>query len=183
MPRNRQRRYAVNTGKCLDCPTLFTEADHGGRKRCQPCSAAHYRKACQAAARRSHEKRRVTPEFKAARIQQERIYRIMHYGITPAELEAILAAQGGACAGCGRRPTGRRLDIDHKHQPREKKATRESRRPMVRGLLCHLCNRAVGILRDNPTTLRRLADYLDRPPAVTVLSKRIPSGSRGKEGA
>jgi hypothetical protein len=31
-----------------------------------------------------------------------------------------------------------------------------------RGLLCDRCNRGIGFLQDNPATLRRLADYLER---------------------
>jgi len=42
----------------------------------------------------------------------------------------------------------------------------------VRGLLCSLCNSALGMARDSPELLRRLADYLERPtsPSQEMLS-------------
>lgn len=92
------------------------------------------------------------------------------YGITPEEFDQIMEVQDGVCAGCHRAPsTLRHLDIDHKHQRREAKASPESRRPLVRGALCHRCNRALGVVFDSPETLRNLADYLDNPPAQSVL--------------
>lgn len=65
--------------------------------------------------------------------------------------EAMLAAQGGHCALCPRRPKPeRRLDMDHNHQTMK-----------IRGLLCVPCNRAV---RDWMTSewARNLAKYLKK---------------------
>ncbi len=75
------------------------------------------------------------------------------YGIEAAEYDRRLAEQGGACAGCGYVPPsgGRRLAVDHDHVT-----------GVVRGLLCWRCNTVLGWARDNPRTLRRLADYLER---------------------
>lgn len=54
-------------------------------------------------------------------------------GLTDEGYEALLAAQGGGCAICGRPPSERRrLDTDHDHKTGR-----------VRGLLCHRCNRAL----------------------------------------
>lgn len=55
------------------------------------------------------------------------------YGITLDEYEAMLAAQGGRCAICGKQAGKRRLSVDHNH------ATGK-----VRALLCIGCNVAVG---------------------------------------
>lgn len=41
------------------------------------------------------------------------------------------------------------LKIDHCHQ-----------HDRVRGLLCHNCNVALGLVKDNPRTLENLAAYL-----------------------
>jgi len=49
------------------------------------------------------------------------------YGMTPADMQALLSAQGGVCAICGTAP--KRPCIDHDH------ATGR-----VRGILCHPCN-------------------------------------------
>jgi Autographiviridae endonuclease VII len=81
------------------------------------------------------------------------------YNISKAEEDAILAAQGGVCAGCGtdvmhrHRLSGRRVSmhIDHCHLTNR-----------IRGILCGKCNRAIGLLSDDPALLRRLADYLEK---------------------
>lgn len=57
------------------------------------------------------------------------------YGITPEEYDELLARQDGRCAMCREEcATGKRLAVDHDH------AT-----GAVRGLLCHACNRALGV--------------------------------------
>ena len=77
------------------------------------------------------------------------------YGITLAEFEAMLAAQGGRCATCSAAATSdarhSTLHVDHDHVTGR-----------VRGLLCSGCNHALGKVNDDPVVLRALADYLDR---------------------
>ena len=78
------------------------------------------------------------------------------YGITPEQYDAMVAAQHGRCAICGRIPTGRPpnghlLQVDHDHET-----------GLVRGLLCLRCNRAIALLRDDPAVARRAAAYLRR---------------------
>lgn len=75
------------------------------------------------------------------------------FGITQSDYDAMLAVQDSACAIC-RRPTEesyKGLHIDHDH---------ESGR--VRGLLCHRCNMALGLLGDSVTVLAEAIAYLDR---------------------
>ena len=81
-----------------------------------------------------------------------------HYGITADQYAAILSVQNGCCVGCRMPPTNKRLVVDHDHITGE-----------VRGLLCDACNRAIGQLRDDPATARRLADYLEDPPAAKII--------------
>jgi len=80
------------------------------------------------------------------------------YGITVADYDAMLARQGGGCAICGsknprsrgyKRNTEAAFCVDHDH------ATGR-----VRGLLCTGCNRAVGLIYDNPATALTMASYL-----------------------
>ena len=74
------------------------------------------------------------------------------------EYETLLEKQNWVCAVClspetmvdKRSGKTRRLAVDHNH------AT-----GMVRGLLCCACNQTIGRLKENPDTLRRLADYLE----------------------
>jgi hypothetical protein len=74
------------------------------------------------------------------------------YGISLPDYEELLQEQGGVCAICARPPRGRRpLDVDH--DPDSGK---------VRGLLCGNCNRAIGLLDENPELFDRAKDYIAR---------------------
>jgi hypothetical protein len=67
------------------------------------------------------------------------------YGLTSAEVEAMIEAQGGTCATCPGKPE----HVDHDH------ATDK-----VRGVLCFNCNQALGNVRDDPEVLSNLIDSL-----------------------
>jgi hypothetical protein len=74
------------------------------------------------------------------------------YGITQEEHDAMLASQGGECALCGSdSPNSANASwaVDHCHSTGR-----------VRGILCHPCNTALGLLKDNTDTLLRAVDYL-----------------------
>ena len=82
------------------------------------------------------------------------------YGLSVAEFEALRLAQDDACAIC-RKPFAATIPcVDHDHST-----------GAVRGVLCHRCNRAIGLLGDNPTTLEAAIRYLtDRGPIRFVNS-------------
>jgi hypothetical protein len=92
------------------------------------------------------------------------------YGLSEQEYAALLRHQHGRCW-CCRRATGasKRLAVDHDHSCTRGHPTSEGCRQCVRGLLCGVCNRLVGFLRDDPETFERMADYLREPPAREVL--------------
>jgi hypothetical protein len=74
------------------------------------------------------------------------------YDLTEAEFDAMLVAQGGGCAICRTSEPGGpygRFNVDHDHETGR-----------VRGLLCHGCNVALGILGDNAEAIRRVLAYL-----------------------
>lgn len=81
--------------------------------------------------------------------------RLARLGLTVADYDRMLAEQGGRCAICGadRPGAGRtgRWPVDHDHVTGR-----------VRGLLCHPCNRAIGLLRDLPEVADAVAAYLRR---------------------
>jgi hypothetical protein len=79
--------------------------------------------------------------------------RLKHnFGLTVEDYDRLLHLQGGVCAGCGSPPSDRRrLSVDHDHTT-----------GCVRGLLCTNCNRALGLIYDNPRTLSNLAKYLEK---------------------
>jgi len=70
------------------------------------------------------------------------------YGIGQAEVDAMIQAQGGLCAAC---KTDEPKHVDHDHKTGR-----------VRGMLCSLCNQALGNVRDEISRLRGLIDYLHR---------------------
>lgn len=76
------------------------------------------------------------------------------FGITEADYDAMLEAQGGACAICDGPPrgSGKRggfFHIDHCHNS-----------GAIRGLLCGPCNSAIGLLGDDEERILRALDYL-----------------------
>jgi hypothetical protein len=88
--------------------------------------------------------------------------RTRKHGLDGNAVRAMMVAQGGKCAGCKRdiEYNGKWANvacIDHCHIT-----------GVVRGLLCHLCNRAIGLAGDSPITLRSLAEYLERSQIETV---------------
>ncbi len=79
--------------------------------------------------------------------QASRAYK---YGITPDKFLEMLAEQDGKCKICGVEPTTQRgLHVDHCHTT-----------GVVRGLLCHGCNVALGSMKDDPEILLKAVEYL-----------------------
>ena len=78
-------------------------------------------------------------------LEKARIRNLAYYGLTPQDFDRMMDEQGGVCAICERPPKKMSLNIDHEHQKQEKKRSPESRKNRVRGLLCHRCNRALGL--------------------------------------
>lgn len=75
------------------------------------------------------------------------------YGMTLKEFSNKLSLQGGVCAICRSDTPGPwgRFAVDHDH------ATGK-----IRGLLCNNCNRAMGLLKENITSLRLMIEYLNK---------------------
>ena len=77
-----------------------------------------------------------------------RASRFEMYGLTQESYGALLTAQGGGCAIC---TSVSRLCVDHDHVT-----------GAVRGILCSVCNAAIGSLGDNQDGLGRALEYLSR---------------------
>lgn len=80
------------------------------------------------------------------------------FNMSGSDYEDILRHQSGACAVCKRPPTNIRLSIDHDHKS-----------GLIRGLLCHNCNRTAGAFKDNISLFEAIIDYLKNPPATKAL--------------
>ena len=91
------------------------------------------------------------------------------YGITAAEADAMLEAQGGLCAICKAAPAAH---VDHDH------AT-----GAVRALLCFNCNGGLGQFKDNPLLLHAAAFYVEFHTARQQVAAELAAAARGPEGA
>ena len=97
-----------------------------------------------------------------------RKYRISSYGLTEASFAQLLLAQEYACGMCHEPfKEGQRVHVDHDHACCRDKC--RSCGKCVRGLLCHVCNIALGHI-ERRYALSRL--YLDNPPAQLVARAR-----------
>lgn len=142
------RKPSAANKPCKDCVaegvTTRRPAPHPG-----PRCATHHRR-----------RRNATREAaRAAHVERT-------YSITEEQRQELYEAQGGTCAGCPATGATRRLSVDHDHACCPGST---SCGECVRGLLCRTCNRFLGHVRDDPAALRRLADYLENPPAQRVL--------------
>ena len=73
------------------------------------------------------------------------------YGLTPEEFDALLQAQGNACAICKVEASGvRAWHVDHCHTTEK-----------VRGILCTKCNPMLGFARDDVEILKSAIRYLE----------------------
>jgi hypothetical protein len=100
-------------------------------------------------------KKAAAEQYRALHPEWKIISRLRKYGLTPAALEEMRAAQGNACAICARpfddSKRRFRLSIDHDHTT-----------GAVRALLCQSCNSILGYAYDSPATLRTAVTYLER---------------------
>ena len=74
------------------------------------------------------------------------------YGITEEDYTKLFVSQEGKCAICFSDIAfrSRSTHIDHNHETGK-----------VRGLLCHHCNTALGLFKENTATLREAVNYLN----------------------
>jgi hypothetical protein len=75
------------------------------------------------------------------------------YDMTYEEYEAMYAKQGGRCACCGDsiELTGTGTHVDHDHLTQA-----------IRGILCHFCNTAEGMLKGSVERARMMLAYIER---------------------
>ena len=130
--RTKQRRKKLKSqGKCCRCQAA-TKGSY-----CAPCKIKN-----NAAAVKS---RKLHPEKETNRQRKSK------FNISNDDFNTMLSRQHYRCLGC-QKTIDKSAHIDHDHS---------SAVLRIRGLLCKQCNLALGLLKDDKATLRRLMAYLD----------------------
>jgi hypothetical protein len=139
-PKSRHSREMLIPGGqkwCPDCGSVKPLEDFV-RNAGMPSGRAPYCKPCHNARGRASKEK----------VGGSRTYHLKRrYGITAADADAMLAAQGGLCAVCQAAPAAH---VDHDHET-----------GAVRALLCFNCNGGLGQFRDDPAILRAAAAYVE----------------------
>ena len=85
------------------------------------------------------------------------------YGITIDDYAEMLASQNGVCAICEYAPSSleKVLAVDHCHTTMQ-----------IRGLLCQMCNRGIGCLKDDVKIVAKAIIYLTSKSEYGIIPKR-----------
>lgn len=116
-------------------------------------------KLCDNAARKKSRNRDKPVSENKTKLGYKRRWLFYKYGLDSGDYENMLVAQNYKCAICGTsNPRGEGVEsdkelsfsVDHNHKTKK-----------VRGLLCNLCNRALGFFQDDPSIVQKAAEYLN----------------------
>lgn len=125
-----------------------------GNGMCEECYQKHYySKTKDSKEKLAQEKHIACPDKR-----RDKAFRFK-YGIGLAEVNEMVAKQGGKCFICKRE--SKDLQLDHDHDT-----------GIVRKMLCSRCNYGLGMFSDSPATLRIAADYIEehKPSKTTPIS-------------
>lgn len=143
------RQAGMAVRRCSRCKQEKASEEFSGPTApyCRPCHSEYELS-------RRHLKAAADPAY-------TRMVNLRRYGLTPETFAAMITAQNGKCAICGRDEPGGQgvwhVDRDHRCC-----ATRKiSCGRCIRGLLCTRCNIGLGNFGDRPEVIRASADYLD----------------------
>jgi hypothetical protein len=179
---------------CTVCKVAKDDGDFYAReRRCKPCmraknrkwyaenrelvrergmllraTNAEYRAKANARAKKWVEDAKVDgAKYAAYRLNIEDSYLKRRYGRGRPELQQMLRDQGDACALCRKPLSWEKRHVDH---------IDTSSGPVVRGILCSSCNTSLGKFGDDPTLMRRAADYVEMGGAYALGPIRSPNG-------
>lgn len=145
--RAKDRNAQATERQCARCKKVKPVSEFGGPTNpyCRPCHTEYER------------------ERKGIRAKQDPAYtrtlNLRRYGLTPAGIDIMLAAQGGRCAIClSSNPGGAAWAVDHDHSCCNTR--KRSCGKCTRGLLCSRCNIAIGNMRDDPAIAQAALDYI-----------------------
>lgn len=158
------RNLRGGSKRCTSCGCWKPIAEFGPRSYCAG-SVSNACRLCEAARQLA---RNVSTENRRRRRSATLKYK---YGITLEDYEARLAFQGGVCAICqsdhpgaaGTKRPRLYFTVDHDHET-----------GLIRGLLCHGCNVALGYAKENVDALGRMIEYLEAGRFLREVSSRGP---------
>ncbi len=138
---NGNTRPPLREKHCEECHRSFTP-NHGSVKFCSDeCRVAVRNKKAQAVKR-------------------------LRFGLTDTEFDRLAAA---GCPICRTHEPGGRHDQWHMDHDHDCDYCKNGCPRCFRGLLCDACNKAIGLLRDDPRILRSGADYLEQPAQLRLV--------------
>lgn len=76
------------------------------------------------------------------------------YDLTPEQFESMFAEQGNCCAIC--KTSVGKWHVDHCHNTKK-----------IRGILCHHCNTAIGLLKEDVVILENAIEYIKQYERLT----------------
>ena len=140
--------------RCLDCKGLVS-FQYFTKDASQKDGRSIYCQSCQRRRQKAYKKR--TPEkqksYKRKHYSSEksRDYSLRYrYGMTLDQFNTMFEKQDRRCALCkSDKSDGKNFVVDHCHKTGK-----------IRGILCSYCNRALGMLKDDPDMLSRAIIYL-----------------------
>lgn len=151
------------TEKSLDCFYPIANGVKGVRPRCKECASRIEREKYQERAdlrwsklSRQANKLRTDPEHRKKHMLAQRRWHLKKfYGMSLEDFDVMLDSQNGGCAICGTKPKagepGTRMVVDHCHSAGH-----------VRGILCDICNTALGKFKDDIDLMHKAIRYLQK---------------------
>lgn len=158
---------------CKDCGEsilleempLRKQSPDGRHHLCFPCKRARHRVYQQNYVNRDPERRRKQANDYALKNKSRSSdnSRKRKYGLSNADIDQMVQAQGGVCGLCRGEFTWGQTFVDHDHNccPRQD-GNEVTCGNCVRAILCRLCNQGLGMFNEDPELLRTAADYIER---------------------
>lgn len=143
------------TGQCKACKAAKVNRDRRNKlaRTRRENSTPEEKEKLNSYGRAKYEELKMTPTKFEARADRNYFSKIKRmFGISKEEYIQLFDSQRGRCDICGAKPADRsHLGVDHNHASGQ-----------IRGLLCSLCNLAVGNVKDSPEIGRKLVSYIEK---------------------
>ncbi len=143
-------KKAAAKGLCFNCYNkLLYKTNPEYKRKSAERAKERYEKDKNYTYEKNKQRRLANPVAYKAKMREQHLKRL--YGLTPADFAKILIDQENRCKICGTIDFGKKgPSVDHDHSTGK-----------VRAILCGRCNKAIGLMDDNPDKLKLAAEYLE----------------------